>query len=40
MRVRFSLQMGQMPRIGMKRKHEDEPGSVSTSPRIGMGYVI
>ncbi|XP_055694819.1 trithorax group protein osa-like isoform X3 [Lutzomyia longipalpis] len=30
-------QMGQMPRIGMKRKHEDEPGSVSTSPRIGMG---
>uniref|UniRef100_A0A1B0GQD8 Uncharacterized protein n=1 Tax=Phlebotomus papatasi TaxID=29031 RepID=A0A1B0GQD8_PHLPP len=31
-------QMGQMPRIGMKRKHEDEPGSVSTSPRIGMGY--
>ncbi|GAB0094906.1 hypothetical protein DMENIID0001_102320 [Sergentomyia squamirostris] len=30
-------QMGQMPRIGMKRKHEDEPGRVSTSPRIGMG---
>ncbi|XP_059619880.1 uncharacterized protein LOC132263888 isoform X2 [Phlebotomus argentipes] len=30
-------QMGQMPRIGMKRKHEDETGTVSTSPKIGMG---